>query len=309
MRDIYYEELRKNCAESTKFTTEQMEKVINAVKNVLEFHAIARKEGLLSLEEECKSLDKEIEEKYFAELLILVVDGTDSILVREYALSRYFAANFIGHEGILYLIYFKGALMIQAGEHPVVVEQILEAMLPENVRKLYIEKKREEFERFKETEQEDLQKKIDSICSKNCEADEKEHILLSEASIIFENRTDQVIQRILREVDCNELTVAMKGLSGNACRKIFDNLSKRIAAMIAEDIETMGPVRMKDVDDSVIKILNVVLKLAKAGEIVDDNLVALKVVMDIYNSDKAARNMYKDRYGMLKRALDDIWEC
>ena len=101
----------------------------------------------------------------------------------------------------------------------------------------------------------------------------------------------------------------MKGLSGNACRKIFDNLSKRIAAMIAEDIETMGPVRMKEVDDSVIKILNVVLKLAKAGEIVDDNLVALKVVMDIYNSDKAARNMYKDRYGMLKRALDDIWEC
>jgi hypothetical protein len=79
--------------------------------------------------------------------------------------------------------------------------------------------------------------------------------------------------------------------------------------MVVEDIETMGPVRMKDVDDSVIKILNVVLKLAKAGEIVDDNLVALKVVMDIYNSDKAARNMYKDRYGMLKRALDDIWEC
>lgn len=309
MRDIYYEELRKNCAESTKFTTEQMEKVINAIKNVLKFHAIARKEGLLSLEEECKSLDKEIEEKYFAELLILVVDGTDSILVREYALSRYFAANFIGHEGILYLIYFKGALMIKAGDHPVVVEQILEAMLPENVRKLYIEKKREEFERFKETEQEDLQKKIDSICSKNCEADEKEHTLLSEASIIFENRTDQVIQRILREVDCNELTVAMKGLSGNACRKIFDNLPKRIAAMVVEDIETMGPVRMKDVDDSVIKILNVVLKLAKAGEIVDDNLVALKVVMDIYNSDKAARNMYKDRYGMLKRALDDIWEC
>jgi hypothetical protein len=309
MRDIYYEELRKNCAESTKFTTEQMEKVINAIKNVLKFHAIARKEGLLSLEEECKSLDKEIEEKYFAELLILVVDGTDSILVREYALSRYFAANFIGHEGILYLIYLKGALMIKAGDHPVVVEQILEAMLPENVRKLYIEKKREEFERFKETEQEDLQKKIDSICSKNCEADEKEHTLLSEASIIFENRTDQVIQRILREVDCNELTVAMKGLSGNACRKIFDNLSKRIAAMVVEDIETMGPVRMKDVDDSVIKILNVVLKLAKAGEIVDDNLVALKVVMDIYNSDKAARNMYKDRYGMLKRALDDIWEC
>ncbi len=78
--------------------------------------------------------------------------------------------------------------------------------------------------------------------------------------------------------------------------------------MISEDMEYMGPVRMKDVDDSVIKILNIVLKLAKTGEIIENNLVALKVVMDIYNIDKAACNMYKERYGMLKRALDDIWE-
>lgn len=309
MRDIYYEELRKNCAESTEFTTEQYDKVTTAVKKISVFNRLARTEGLLWLEESCNSLDKETEEKYFAELLMLVVDGIDQELVIEYALSRYFGANLRGYEGIIYLIYFKGTLMIQAGESPVIVEQILEAMLPESVRKIYMEKKSKEAENIKKSEQEDLQEKIDSICCKNCEANEKEHTLLSEASLIFENRTDQVIQRILREVDCNELTVAMKGLSGNACRRIFDNLSKRIAAMVAEDIESMGPVRMKDVDDSVIKILNIVLKLAKAGEIVDDNLVALKVVMDIYNSDKAARNMYKDRYGMLKRALDDIWEC
>lgn len=141
MRDIYYEELRKNCAESTKFTTEQMEKVINAIKKILVFHKIARKEGLLWLEESCKSLDKEIEEKYFAELLMLVVDGTDQEQVIEYALSRYFGANLTGYEGIIYLIYFKGTLMIQVGMSPVVVEQILEAMLPENVRKLYMQKK------------------------------------------------------------------------------------------------------------------------------------------------------------------------
>lgn len=308
MRDIYYEELRKNCAESTKFTIEQMEKVINAVKDILVFNEIARKEGLLYLEESCKSLDKETEENYFAELLTLVVDGTDQEMVIEYALSSYFGTNLTGYEGIIYLIYFKGTLMIQDGMAPVIVEQILAAMLPENVRKLYMDKKRKEAEIVKKSEEKDLQDIINSICSNNCEADEKEHTLLSEASIIFENRTDQVIQRILREVDCNELAVAMKGLSGNASRRIFGNLSPRIATRIAEDMESMGPVRMKDVDDSVIKILNIVLKLAKAGEIVDDNLVALKVVMDIYNSDKVACNMYKERYGMLKRALDDIWE-
>jgi len=189
MRDIYYEELRKNCAESTKITAEQMKKVVNTVKNVLKFHTVARKEGLLSLEEECEALDEETEEKYFAELLMLVVDGTDQELVIEYALSRYFGANLTGYEGIIYLIYFKGVLMIQAGNSPVIVEQILTAMLPENVRKLYMDKKRKEAENVKKSEQNDLQDKIDSICSNKSEADEKEHTLLSEASLIFENRS------------------------------------------------------------------------------------------------------------------------
>ena len=308
MRDIYYEELRRNCAESTKFTTEQMQKVIKAVKNVLVFNQLARKEGLLYLEECCESIDKETEEMYFAELLTLVIDGTDPELVIEYALSRYFGANLTGHEGIIYLIYFKGTLMIQAGDSPVIIEQILEAMLPENVRKLYMDKKKEEAEIVKKSEQKDLQNKIDSICSKNREADEMEHTLLSEASLIFENRTDQVIQRILREVDCNELAVAMKALSGNACRRIFNNLSKRIAAMIVEDMESMGPVRMKDIHESVIKIMNVVLKLAKAGEIYDDNLIALKIVMDIHNKDKEVYNIYKERYSDLKQVLDNLWK-
>ena len=308
MRDIYYEELRNNCAESKKFTTEQMEKVIKAVKNVLVFNQLARKEGLLYLEESCKSLDKETEETYFAELIMLVIDGTDQELVIEYALNRYFAANLTGYEGIIYLIYTKGILMIQTGENPMLVEQILEAMLPENVRKLYMEKKREETERLKKSEQEDLQNNIDSICSKNREADEKEHTLLSEASLIFEKRSDRDIQRILREVDNNELAVAMKALSGNACRRIFNNLSPRLAAMIAENIEFMGPVRMKDVDESIIKIMNVVLKLAKAGEIYNDDLIALKIVMDIHNKDKEVCNMYKERYSDLKQALDNLWK-
>jgi hypothetical protein len=282
--------------------------VIKAVKNVLVFNQLARKEGLLYLEECCESIDKETEEKYFAELLTLVIDGIDQELVIEYALSRYFGANLIGHEGIIYLIYFKGTLMIQAGNSPVIIEQILEAMLPENVRKLYMDKKSEEADNVKKSEQKDLQDKIDSICNNNREADEKEHTLLSEASLIFENRSDQIIQRILREVDCNELAIAMKGLSGNARRRIFNNLSPRLAAMIAEDMEYMGPVRMKDVDESVIKIMNVVLKLAKAGEIYDDNLIALKIVMDIHNKDKEVCNMYKERYSDLKQALDNLWK-
>ena len=148
------------------------------------------KEGLLALEVECESLNKETEEKYFAELLSLVVNGTDSILVTEYALNRYFAANLTGNEVIVYLIYSKGILMIQTGEHPMVVEKIFDSMLPENVKKLYMEKKREKTERLKKSEQEDLQNNIDSICSKNPEADEKEIIFYQKQALFL--RKDQI---------------------------------------------------------------------------------------------------------------------
>lgn len=141
MRDIFYEELRRNSAEAMQLTAKQMDKVINAVKNVLRFHTLARKEGLLWLDTELGTLDMETEDKYFSELLMLVIDGIEPDLIKEYGLSRYFAANLAGYEGIIYLIYFKGSLMIYEGADPVIVELILGAMLPENVRKLYTERK------------------------------------------------------------------------------------------------------------------------------------------------------------------------
>ena len=151
--------------------------------------------------------------------------------------------------------------------------------------------------------------RIDSICSNNREADDKEYTLLSEASLVFENKSDHDIQRILREVDNNELAIAMKELSGNARRRIFDNLSPRLANMIVEDLEYRGlieRIKMSEVNESVMKIMNIVLKLAKVREINDENLIALKIVMDIHNSDKAVCNMYKKRYSDLKQALDKL---
>ena len=63
--------------------------------------------------------------------------------------------------------------------------------------------------------------------------------------------------------------------------------------MIVDDMECMESIKMRDVTESVINIMNVILKLANTGEINDNNLVALKIVIDIYNSDKRACNMYR----------------
>ena len=60
----------------------------------------------------------------------------------------------------------------------------------------------------------------------------------------------------------------MKGANEDVQNAIFNNLSKRLAAMIKEDMEYMGPVRMKDVEEAQQKIVSVIRKLEDAGEIV-----------------------------------------
>ncbi|MDE6976152.1 MAG: flagellar motor switch protein FliG, partial [Lachnospiraceae bacterium] len=77
-----------------------------------------------------------------------------------------------------------------------------------------------------------------------------------------------VYNRLLRDVENNDLALALKSSNYQVQNTIFNNLSKRLAAMIKEDMEYMGPVRMKDVEEAQQKIVNVIRKLEDAGEIV-----------------------------------------
>ncbi len=79
---------------------------------------------------------------------------------------------------------------------------------------------------------------------------------------------DRSIQRVLRDVENNDLAIALKSANDNVKSAIFNNLSKRLAAMIKEDMEFMGPVRLKDVEEAQQKIVNVIRKLEDSGEIV-----------------------------------------
>ena len=79
---------------------------------------------------------------------------------------------------------------------------------------------------------------------------------------------DRAIQRVLRDVENNDLAVALKNANEEVQGKILNNVSKRLAVMIKEDMEFMGPVRMKDVEEAQRKIVNIIRKLEDSGEIV-----------------------------------------
>lgn len=79
---------------------------------------------------------------------------------------------------------------------------------------------------------------------------------------------DRSIQRVLREVDTKELSLALKVATEEVKDAVFRNMSERASGLIKEELEFMGPVRLKDVEESQMKIVEVIRQLEEEGEIV-----------------------------------------
>jgi len=90
---------------------------------------------------------------------------------------------------------------------------------------------------------------------------------------------DRSIQRVLKEVDNRDLAMALKATSEELKKKILANMSKRASEMIQEELDYMGPVRLREVEEVQQKIIDVIRRLEDEGELVlrthsfDDQLV------------------------------------
>lgn len=78
----------------------------------------------------------------------------------------------------------------------------------------------------------------------------------------------QGIQILLRNIDKDKLSVALKGASETIKELFFSNMSTRAGKIIKEDMEAMGPVRLRDVEEAQLYIVNATKELSNSGEIV-----------------------------------------
>ena len=78
---------------------------------------------------------------------------------------------------------------------------------------------------------------------------------------------DPAIQRIIREIDMKDLAISLKGVRDELKEKIFANMSERAQAVLTEELEYMGPVRAKEVQEKQTKIVSIIRMLEAAGEI------------------------------------------
>lgn len=103
------------------------------------------------------------------------------------------------------------------------------------------------------------------------ELDEDMGNQIQDLMFVFENLKDvddQGIQKLLREVSSEVLIVALKGADGELQEKIFNNMSKRAAELLRDDLEVKGPVRLSEVETAQKEILTIARRMADAGEIV-----------------------------------------
>lgn len=101
--------------------------------------------------------------------------------------------------------------------------------------------------------------------SPNLAEEVRELMFVFEDIVILEDRS---IQRLLREVESKDLALALKGSNEEVKEKIYKNMSERAQTMLQDDMEYMGPVRAKDVQECQTKIVSVVRSLEEAGEII-----------------------------------------
>ena len=97
-------------------------------------------------------------------------------------------------------------------------------------------------------------------------ADEIARLMFTFDDIIYVE--DSGIQKALREIESADLALALKGSNDEVSNKVLGNMSERAKEMILEEIEFMGPVRLRNVEEAQQKIVAIVRRLEESGELI-----------------------------------------
>lgn len=279
MRDFIFQELRecnRVIGENSDDAQRQVgeKNLLEIVDKMCELSNIARKEGLLALDEVLLAMDDIFNGKYLKSMIMSILDGCDPNLMEELNIVRYCSANLTGYEALHYLVIFVGCGTMQEGESTEVLEKKLWAMIPEEVKEKY---------HIKQDGEESNKDLVEQYCHGEMAVNlgDEYYLQIKAADYVIKSFDDGTLQRVLRDVNNGELAIAMKALSGEARHHVFDNLSRQLAEMIAEDMEYMGTVEMKIIASSTVYILRIIEKLISMDEIKCMDGEALSLLKEI----------------------------
>ncbi|MCR5650707.1 MAG: hypothetical protein K6F86_05940 [Lachnospiraceae bacterium] len=267
---LFYNELKNNLDQVRE---QLLENSIdpNCLKDaclaVWELFYLSRKEGTLSLEavREKESIKNLICGKELSSMIDLLVNGADPEVIEDIFLKRYYSRNYCGLEGFLYLFYLDSILYIQSTPHSWDYEENIKSYMPIEIgdeisswiaacEKKAIDQSEADWKTLMER---DLP--VDNTNS--------EYYIIKLVDYCLTEMNDNDIQRLLRDIDNNDDALIMKGLSGNALKRLHDNLSPRLFSMLLEDMRYIGPVDLSEIAGAANVFFRVMLKLDDTKEI------------------------------------------
>ena len=261
------EELEKNLSSDER--RKKHDVFQKRVAMIMECNDGVKKEGLLDLEERTASIDDKGEDYLVKKLAKQVVNGTDPELIERWAMYDYASKVRAPYEGILYIITVCGMRAIQRGDRQYHLAMLMNAITPEDVAI--------EPEQYNEgiIHNEIKDSDIEEFCIGELRVTEDEigYVEISAVDALLRSIDDRDVQRLLREITNGDLAKLMIGLSGEARKRIFDNMSRRLAQMILEDIEYMGAYDNMDerlrkaIKESAGNVLGTAFKLREQGDI------------------------------------------
>ena len=293
-----HDEIRKNEASVSDDDKDHFENGIkDLAKHIFQLSDIARKEGLLALEEFKCSLDDEPWYTPVKELIELIVDGNDPEMVKRISLMRYYSTLQEPYMKLMNIMSIYGFISIQTGENPKLIMKMLESLAGINIGTAQRDAKEDAYPMID----------IDRFYSEEIGLTETD-IGFYEVSVcdrlikVLDNRA---LQRVIRDVEYRTLGQLMIGLSGEARRRIIGNVSKGIGEMLIRQVEcyisvtgTFSRSVLNFVKSSAIIVLQIISKLNYTGEIVialepEDSFLRM-ILMQINSFERSRRGKAQD---------------
>lgn len=246
--------LNWDLSDRIKCTENEKDECLQILSKMLFFSQKAHKYGLLSLESE---MDK-CEDLFMEKGIQFIISGMNPNYIKEILGTYIIVGDFTGKELLKRVIILEGILGIQKGESKYIIRERLSAYFGES----YLNKLKEYFG----TDTENINNKIKAYFEKvkSKPPISSKTYLLEETIKNMDNRS---IQRVLREVDVNDIVNALTGASGNVQIYVLRNISKNVLLMIIDELDVNTEISNKAIVESQQKIINIIQKLKEDKEI------------------------------------------
>jgi len=244
-------------------------------EEIIRYSFVARKEGLLALDEIADEKEKDLDGAFDTELIRMVVDGCDPEVIKRIILLKYFSTEQNVCQKIKNIMSIYGILSVQAGENPRLILQMLTNMIPDDVQEIA---KKIDFRGGIKSDTKEIN--IDDYCKGPIRLREKDfgyfETKLCEDMLLSLDHNS--VQRVLRDIDSYSLMSAMKVFSGECRRHIFNNMSSREVKDLARGFREDDPEdektyylhsewEIKRIREEIIRILTIINRLSSSAEI------------------------------------------